>query len=98
VAEASHANTVALAAKLAAVPGVKRAFNGAVFHECVIMLPKPAPAVLKALETQGILGGLALADDYPALANAVVVCATETKTAADLDRYAAALAQALRAP
>lgn len=96
VAEASHAHTVALAAKLAAVPGVKRAFSGAVFHECVITLPKPAPAVLKALEAQGILGGLALADDYPGLANSIVLCATETKTAADLDRYAAALAQALR--
>jgi glycine dehydrogenase subunit 1 len=44
-----------------------------------------------------VLGGFDLAADYPELGSALLVCATETKTAADIDRYSAALAEALRA-
>jgi glycine dehydrogenase subunit 1 len=53
--------------------------------------------VLRALEAEGILGGLDLAADYPELGPALLVCATETKTDADIERYAAALGRALEA-
>jgi glycine dehydrogenase subunit 1 len=43
--------------------------------------------VLHALKAQGILGGLALTQDYPELGNALLVCATETKHDEDLGRY-----------
>ncbi|MBS0484027.1 MAG: hypothetical protein JSS06_02225, partial [Proteobacteria bacterium] len=43
----------------------------------------------------GILGGFDLSAYYPELGNALLVCVTETKTAADLQNYAAALKQAL---
>ena len=52
---------------------------------------------LRALEAEGILGGLDLAADYPELGHALLVCATETKTDADIERYAAALGRALEA-
>lgn len=92
VAAASHASTRALLDRLTAIPGVERAFDAPVFHEAVIRLPQPAAAVLEQLRHKGILGGLALAPYYPALSDALLVCATETKTAADLDAYADALA------
>jgi glycine dehydrogenase subunit 1 len=46
----------------------------------------------------GIGGGVPLGPWYPELADCVLVCATETKTDADIDRYADTLAAALRAP
>ena len=88
VAQASHANAVKLAQQLGAVPGVTRAFSGPVFHEFVVQFNAPVADVLQALKVQGILGGLALTQDYPELGNALLVCATETKSAADLNRYA----------
>ena len=44
-----------------------------------------------------MLGGDVLTEHYPELGAALLVCATETKTAADVDAYAAALSEALRA-
>lgn len=88
VAQASHANTLKLAQQLSAVPGVKRVFSGPVFHEFVVRLNAPAAGVLQALRAQGILGGLALTQDYPELGDALLVCATETKRDDDLARYA----------
>ena len=77
------------------MPGVKRAFSGAVFHEFVLQLNAPAADVLHALKAQGILGGLALTRDYPELGDALLVCATETKRGDDLARYAANLERIL---
>ncbi|MDP2027991.1 aminomethyl-transferring glycine dehydrogenase subunit GcvPA [Sulfuriferula sp.] len=95
VAASSHANTRTLLDKLCAIPGVKRAFNAASFHETVIQLDAPAGEILRALQAQGILGGLDLSASYPELGQAILVCATETKTAADLDLYAQQLARVL---
>jgi glycine dehydrogenase subunit 1 len=89
VAQASHANALALAAQLCAVPGVNRLFSGPVFHEFAVQFDAPVADVLHALKAQGILGGLAMTQDYPELGNAMLVCATETKRADDLARYAA---------
>jgi glycine dehydrogenase subunit 1 len=47
--------------------------------------------VLEALAMSDILGGFDLATDYPELGNALLVCATETKTDADLTNYRDAL-------
>ena len=95
VASASIANTGKLVNALAAVPGVSVAFNGARFHEAVIQLPMPAAEVLPKLAALGILGGFDLSRHYPELGNAVLVCATETKTDVQIKRYADALKQVL---
>jgi glycine dehydrogenase subunit 1 len=101
VASASHANTVALADKLTAIPGVTRAFAAPYFHEVVLKLDdnmlKGASAkdVLRALQAQGILGGLDISGWFLELGQAILVCVTETKTAADLDHYAQQLERIL---
>ena len=87
VALASHAGTRALVEKLTAVAGVGRVFPGPFFHEAVIRVNAPVADVLRALRARGILGGYALAGDYPELADCILVCATETKTDDDLDAY-----------
>lgn len=93
VAAACHANTRALVERLNQVPGVSRAFNRPVFHEAVLKLPRPAGEVLDGLLAHGILGGFDLSGDYPELGHALLVCATETRDEADLQRYAEALAE-----
>ena len=96
VAAASHTNTVALVDKLSAVPGVRPLFARPVFHESALQLDRPVAGVLEALAARGIVGGFDLSDDYPELGDALLVCATETKTAADLDAYVEALGQVLK--
>src|SRR5579862_5774175 len=96
-AAASHARTRDLVATLSRVQGVRPAFAGPHFHEAVLQLDRPVAAVLRALTHSGILGGLDLSTYYPELGNALLVCATETKTTADLERYRAALSDALQA-
>jgi len=96
-AAAAHARTRELVSALTRVPGVRLAFSGAYFHEAVLQLDRPVAAVLKTLARGGILGGLDLCGYYPELGNALLVCATETKSCADLDRYRACLSDALQA-
>ena len=78
------------------LPGVRRRFSAPVFHECVVELDRPAEGVLRALEAEGILGGLALGTRYPELDRHLLVCVTETKTDEDLQRYVAALRRIMR--
>lgn len=96
VAAASHANTRALVRALKAVPGVEPAFGGPYLHEAVLRLPTRAAPVLDRLAGEGVLGGLDLSTDYPELGNAVLVCATEKRTDADIQAYARALKNALK--
>lgn len=95
IAAQSHVNTLSLLEKLEALKGVKRIFNGPLFHEAVVSLPAPVADVLRTLESKRILGGLNLEGYYPELGNAILVCATETKTSADLKNYAELLSQVL---
>ncbi|HTD74545.1 MAG TPA: aminomethyl-transferring glycine dehydrogenase subunit GcvPA [Steroidobacteraceae bacterium] len=97
VAQASMQRTADLVAALTKVPGVKRAFTAPHFHEAVLILDRAPAAVLAALSRKGILGGLDLSERYPELGHALLVCATETKLGADIDAYAAALAEAMNA-
>ena len=90
-----HANTVALRNRLVAIPGVAPVFSGALFHEVALRLPAPVAPVLARLRGERILGGFDLASDYPELADALLVCATETKTGEDIERYARALERTL---
>ena len=87
VARASHANSRSLVGKLVAA-GAEQVFSGAYFHEAVIRTSVDNAKLLRSLTGQGIVGGYDLSKDYPELGNAILVCATETKTEADLDRYA----------
>jgi glycine dehydrogenase subunit 1 len=98
VADASVRLTADLARALAHVPGVAVAFSAPRFHEAVLTLDRPVAPVLAALRTQRIQGGLDLTERYPELGHALLVCATETKTAADIAAYAGALHDIMRTP
>lgn len=97
VAAASHARTLELIAALTRVKGVRLAFESPCFHEAVLLLDRPVAPVLQTLASRGILGGLDLTDYYPGLGNALLVCATETKTTADIETYAGVLGEAMKA-
>jgi glycine dehydrogenase subunit 1 len=91
VAAASLQRTDDLVARLGRVAGVKEAFTAPRFHEAVLVLDRPVAPVLAALARRGIFGGLDLAERYPDLGHALLVCATETKLDSDLESYAGAL-------
>lgn len=95
VASASIANTLALAKALTSVAGVTPVFGAAHFHETVIRLPQPVAGVLEKLAARGIFGGYDLSTAYPELGNALLICATETKTPEQLAQYRDALADIL---
>ncbi|HMY28400.1 MAG TPA: aminomethyl-transferring glycine dehydrogenase subunit GcvPA [Agitococcus sp.] len=97
VALASHHNIQALTQQVSQIAGVKRVFDNVVFHEVVLQLNQPVAPVLAKMAELGVLGGLDLSPYYPELGNALLVCTTETKNAADLARFAQALTQALAA-
>jgi glycine dehydrogenase subunit 1 len=97
LAELNHAYTVQLAAKLARVPGVT-VLNDTFFNEFTLRLPKPAAAIVDALAAQGVLAGVPVSRLYPgepALADLLLVAATETTTEADMDAFAAKLQEVL---
>ncbi len=97
VANECHRATQELVAALTRVKGVKLAFEKPRFHEAVLLLDRPVAPVLAELARRGIVGGFDLSNDYPELGNALLVCATETRTAADIKTYADALAETLKA-
>ena len=98
VAEASAARTQELVTALTKIPGVRATFSGQRFHEAVLTLDRPVAPLLAALAERGIFGGVDLGQRFPELGNALLVCATETKTDADIAQYARALAELQRVP
>jgi len=92
VAMASHANTRLLVEKLTQIKGVELVFNRPYFHEVVLRFPQPVKKVLEQLALAGIQGGYDLSQYYPELGNALLICATETKTENDIEKYQQVLA------
>jgi len=90
LARAAYAKKV-----LGAVPGCTLPFEGPGFHEFVLRLPRPAEEVFARLLRRGIAAGLPLGRHWPELADCLLVCVTEKRTRAEIDRLAAELARAL---
>jgi glycine dehydrogenase subunit 1 len=90
VARRSHANTPTLVDGLCTIDGVERLYDGPYFHEAALQLDRPVVPLLEALAEQNILGGFDLTGF--AGRDALLVCATETKSAADIDAYVSAFA------
>ena len=91
VAERSHRNTARLVEGLTGIDGVDVLFEGSFFHEVALKLDRPVAPVLEALAGEDILGGLDLGSYRPEYGDALLVCATETKTDADIDAYVEAM-------
>jgi glycine dehydrogenase subunit 1 len=96
VAATSMQRTQQLVDALTRIPGVRLAFDRPRFHEAVLLLDRPVAGVLEKLARVGIVGGCDISADYPSLGHALLVCATETRTVADIETYAHALAEAMR--
>jgi glycine dehydrogenase subunit 1 len=95
VAGLCHANTAALSRALCGVTGVAVAFDGPFFHERVLRLPVPAAPVAEAAAQAGVLIGWPLGEAYPALADCLLVCATEKYGPSDFDHAARVLGAAI---
>ena len=96
VAATSMDRCAQLVHELVRIPGVRPAFEGPRFHEAVLLLDRPVRGVLEALARRGIVGGYDLSAHYPSLGNALLVCATETRTPEDIATYARALADVMQ--
>ena len=90
VARRSHENTRALVDGLCAIDGIERLYDGAYFHEVALKIDRPVAPLLATLAERNILGGFDLSEF--AGADALLVCATETKTKSDIDACIAAFA------
>lgn len=86
VAMLSHQNTKKLVDRLCALPGITQQYKDAFFHECVLHFEKEVQSIVDGMIEQGILPGFVLKDK-----NALLICVTETKTAADIDEYVSVL-------
>lgn len=96
VASACAANARALVAALSRIDGVAPLFAEApYFHEAVLRLPIPASEVIERLAAERIVAGVAIGDEYPEFGDALLVCATEVCTDADIETFRKALQRAL---
>jgi len=92
VALNSHKNTQALVKRLSEIEGVEVVFNGQSFHECVLKVNIDAKQLIDQLaQDHHILGGFNLSVDYEELGQSILVCATETRTSEDIERFATKL-------
>jgi glycine dehydrogenase subunit 1 len=97
LARINHASAVALADRLAKVPGVS-VLNGTFFNEFTIRVPGDAGRVVEQLARKGVLGGVPFSRLDPGrreLGDLIIVAATELNTEQDRTAYAAALKEAL---
>jgi glycine cleavage system P protein (glycine dehydrogenase) subunit 1 len=69
----------------------------ATFKEFGIRVGRPAHEVVRAARAKGVHPGYALARDYEGMDDALLVCVTEKRTPADIDRLAEVLTDVLTA-
>jgi glycine dehydrogenase subunit 1 len=97
VAALGAARAAELESALAAA-GAQRLHRAPYLNEFAVRVPD-ARAIHRRLLDRGVLAGLVLTDvepDDPALADALLVCATEVTTSDDIATFADALGDALR--
>jgi len=97
VAALSMQRTEQLSHVLTSIPGARRLFGRAGFHEFVLGLDRARGARAGRVKRARHRGRARFVDYYPELGPALLLCATETKTAADIDSYGRALNDVLRA-
>lgn len=68
--------------------GLEIVFDGPIFNEFVVKLPRPVKEVNQALLQKGFIGGYDLGRDYPGLENHMLVAVTELRTKEEIDTFA----------
>ena len=76
---------------IANLKGYRIAFSGPTFHEFVVRTPVAPEEINRRLRQQNIVGGLPLGLFYPDLKDGWLVCVTEQRTRAEIDRLVSAL-------
>ncbi|MCS5712562.1 aminomethyl-transferring glycine dehydrogenase subunit GcvPA [Candidatus Berkiella aquae] len=95
IAQQCYLNHQVLVQQLLAID-VKPCFVGEHFHESVWQLPADVNKVLETLCEQGIAGGFNVSPYYPSLENALLICATETKSSEDIEHFVKMLNAAIQ--
>ncbi|HEX5734999.1 MAG TPA: aminomethyl-transferring glycine dehydrogenase subunit GcvPA [Blastocatellia bacterium] len=80
------------AARIAGLDGFSLKISAPFFNEFVVACPRPATEVMQALLDKKIIGGVALANYYPEMSDALLVCVTETARKSAIDDLVSALA------
>ncbi|MCY4130486.1 MAG: aminomethyl-transferring glycine dehydrogenase subunit GcvPA [Gammaproteobacteria bacterium] len=91
VASACVRNTHRLAERLTELPNVSMRFDAPYFHECVLDFEESTDAIQHRLLNSGILGGYPLTGLIEKGDQAMLICATETRTDRDIESYYRAL-------
>jgi glycine cleavage system P protein (glycine dehydrogenase) subunit 1 len=73
--------------------GLPLAFDRPTFQEFAVRLSRPAREVIRDARKLGVHPGYALGRDYEGMDDVLLVCLTEKRTAADIDRLAEVLRQ-----
>lgn len=73
--------------QIAKIPGFRVNQTATIFNEFLVYSDKPFSKISEKLLGQRILPGIDVSSFYPEFKNAFLVCATETKTQEDLDRF-----------
>lgn len=96
LARINHGNAVALADRLAAIPGVT-ILNTTFFNEFTIKIPGDAARAVEHMAKRGVLGGMPVSRLLPGrdLDDLIVTASTEVNTEADRAAFADALHGAL---
>jgi len=72
---------------ISGLSGFEAAFKGPVFNEFVVRCGKDPDKINAILLRHGIIGGLPLGRFYPDMKNCMLICATETKTKQNIDKF-----------
>jgi len=98
LAQVNHARAIRTRNALAAIPGVD-ILTPRFFNEFAVRLPVAAAAVVESLAARDILAGVPFSrlDPGGGLDDVLLVCATETTTAEDIDALAEALSMEIGA-
>ncbi|MCE2407802.1 MAG: aminomethyl-transferring glycine dehydrogenase subunit GcvPA [Pseudomonadales bacterium] len=92
VATACVRNTHQLVDRLTTLPNIEKRFTGHYFHECVLDFPESTVELQQRMLKQGILAGHPMTGMFDEGDRAMLVCATEARTAQDIESYVQALA------
>lgn len=95
LAEANAGAAAHAAERLCSIEGVSLKFKGPFFNEFVISVPGSAQKLREKALPAGVDIGLPLAPLFPELGETLLVCATETKTEADIVRLEKAVKGAI---
>jgi len=94
VAELCVRKTHACAERAAAIPGYRRAHEGAFFREFALECPVDAAVVCARGRERGVLPGVDLGQFRPEWRRLLLVAATEQRSAEDIDRWGEVLRSA----